>query len=584
MNYLIERVLPSHTDPKALANEFNQFYVNKVQKIRQSIPAVSVDSSYYSQPFQGEPLEFLRSTTIEEIEKIIKDSGVKTSVEDPIPAKLIKSCLDILLPVYTDLVNKSLAEGSMENMKSSVIDPTIKKAGLDIDVNNNYRPVNNLRFFSKLVERVAKIRKDEHMTLNALHTPEEFGYKKNHNTETMMLGLTDEVLRGFDENQATIVIFLDLSAAFDTIDPEKLLQIMKDELGITGVALEWFRSFLTGRTQRVKINNEYSDSVKVPCGTPQGSVLGPPLFNTNVRSQPKVFQHCKFNTSSFADDSNGRRTFALTFQFDVVKNEVVRCMKLIVEWSHAHFMKINPDKTEIVLFYPPSLNKEVLIKGVFFEEQCIRFSEIVKNVGVYLDKNLNMDAHVKNITSHCYKILKDIGSIKKNLQKDHLAQLVHSVVTSILDYCNCLFMNISKENMFKLQKVQNAAARLVLGIRRRESARAALRELHWLNVESRVVFKIILLVYKVVNGMCSENIKLSFKPFNGRSNDFLLLNTPNFKTKYGKRIFEYNGSRLWNAMSYEMRTEDDIGKFKKNLKTLLFDGTENLKKRAFQYQ
>ena len=96
-----ERVLPSHTDPKALANEFNQFYVNKVQKIRQSIPAVSVDSSYYSQPFQGEPLEFLRSTTIEEIEKIIKDSGVKTSVEDPIPAKLIKSCLDILLPVYT---------------------------------------------------------------------------------------------------------------------------------------------------------------------------------------------------------------------------------------------------------------------------------------------------------------------------------------------------------------------------------------------------------------------------------------------------------------------------------------------------
>ena len=84
--------------------------------------------------------------------------------------------------------------------------------------------------------------------------------------------------------------------------------------------------------------------------------------------------------------------------------------------------------------------------------------------------------------------------------------------------------------------------------------------------------------------MCSENIKLSFKPFNGRSNDFLLLNTPNFKTKYGKRIFEYNGSRLWNAMSYEMRTEDDIGKFKKNLKTLLFDGTENLKKRAFQYQ
>ena len=425
-----ERVLPFHTDSKSLANRFNNFFVNKVQKIRQSIPAVSGDSSYYAQPFEGQPLEVLRPTNVEEIEKIIKQCGIKTSVEDPMPAKLIKMCLDILLPVYSDLVNKSLLEGSIEKVKTSVIDPLIKKAGLDPDVDKNYRPVNNLRFLSKLTERVAKIRKDEHMTSHALHTPEEFGYKQNHNTETMMLGLTDEVLRGFDENQATIVIFLDLSAAFDTIDPDKLLQIMEEELGITGIALQWFRSFLVGRTQRVKIDKEYSDSVEVPCGTPQGSVLGPPLFNTNVRSQPKVFQHCRFNTSSFADDSNGRRTFSLTFQFDIIKHEVVKCLKLVVEWSNAHFMKINPDKTELLLFYPPSLEKEVLIKGVMFEDQCIRFSESVKNVGVYLDKHLKMDKHVDNVTSHGYKILKDIAKVKKNFSKVHLERLVQAVIPS----------------------------------------------------------------------------------------------------------------------------------------------------------
>ena len=129
----------------------------------------------------------------------------------------------------------------------------------------------------------------------------------------------------------------------------------------------------------------------VPCGAPQGSVLGPPLFNINVRSQPKVFQHCKFNTSSFADDSNGRRSFALSFQFQVLKNDVPNCMQQIVQWSHAHFMKINPDKTELLLLYPPSLNKEVVIKGIIFEGQCIRFSEFVKNVGVWIDKNLDMN-------------------------------------------------------------------------------------------------------------------------------------------------------------------------------------------------
>ena len=538
----------------------------------------------YARPFQGQRLNQFEPTTVEELEKIIKEYGIKTSVEDPMPAELIKSSLDIVLPVYRDLINKSLSEGTMDTVKSQVIDPLIKKLGLDIDIYKNYRPVNNLIFFSKLIERVVKIRLDGHMNINALHISEEFGYKQFHNTETMMLGLTDDVLRGFDQNQATIIIFLDLSAAFDTIDHNKLLQIMHDELGIGGTALEWFRSFLVGRTQRVKIENEYSESLEVPCGTPQGSVLGPPLFNINVRSQPIVFRSCKFGTSSFADDSNGRRSFTFAFQFQVLKHDVVNCMKLVVEWSHAHFMKINPDKTELLLLYPPSLNREVLIRGVLFEDQCIRFSEFVKNVGVYLDKNLNMDKHVNNVVAHCYKILKDIGGIKKSMQKDDVQKLVHAVISQRLDYCNSLFMNINKENLNKLQKVQNSAARMVLGRRRQDSATQALRELHWLNIECRIVFKVILLVYKVINGMCSDNLKLQFKPFNGRSNDFLLLHTPNFETRYGKRLFEYNGSRLWNALPVDVRTEENIVLFKKKIKTLLFDGCEDLKKKAYKYK
>ena len=577
-----ERVLPAYTDSKALANEFNAYYVDKVKKIRQSIPSVDSDIRF-SRPFQGTMLMQFEPTSAEELDKIVKEYGIKTSVEDPIPAKLLQSVYDIVLPVYADLINKSFSEGTMVSVKSSVIDPLLKKAGLDIDTKKNYRPVNNLMFFSKLIERVVKIRMDTHMDKHALHESSEFGYKVHHSTETMMIGLFDEVLMGFDQNQATIIIFLDLSAAFDTIDPNKLLEILHDELGIGGLALEWFRSFLVGRTQRVKIDDEFSDSLEVPCGTPQGSVLGPPLFNINVRSQSKVFQHCKFNTSSFADDSNGRRSFALKFQFQVLKNEVPNCMQEIVRWSHAHFMKINPDKTELLLLYPPSLNKEVLIKGILFQDQCIRFSEFVKNVGVWIDCNLSLTQHVNNIASHCYKILKDIGCIRKNLEKEHLESLVHAVITSRLDYCNCLFMNISKRNLYKLQKVQNSAAQLVLGRRRRQSARAALRELHWLNVEARIVFKILLVVFKVIKGQCSDNISFQFKSFNGRPEDFLLLKTPNFDTKYGKRIFEYNGSHLWNALPVDIRMLEDVGTFKTRIKTMLFDGCEDFKNRAFKY-
>ena len=110
-----------------------------------------------------------------------------------------------------------------------------------------------------------------------------------------MLNVTDEALRGFDNNMATIVIFLDLSAAFDTIDIDRILEILQTEIGVDGVALQWFKSFLTGRTQRVKISGVYSESCEVPFGAPQGSVLGPKLFNINVRSQPVVFKKCCFN-------------------------------------------------------------------------------------------------------------------------------------------------------------------------------------------------------------------------------------------------------------------------------------------------
>ena len=176
---------------------------------------------------------------------------------------------------------------------------------------------------------------------------------------------------------------------------------------------------------------------------------------------------------------------------------------------------------------------------------------------------------MNSITCHCYKILKDIGSIKSCFQKEHLESLVHAVVSGRLDYCNSLLINISKENLNKLQKLQNAAARLVLGRRRRESAVQALRDLHWLNIEKRIIFKILLLVFKVLKGMCSDNLKLTYKQFNGRSHDFLKLETPTFKTKFGERTFEYNGSRLWNALPYELRTIEDVKMYKKKVKTFI---------------
>ena len=578
-----ERVLPSHTDSLKLANEFNDYYIEKIENIRKTIPLNNENIENIQKTFEGIEMNSLEPVTEEEVKGIIAEYGIKTSMEDPIPADVLKSIIDQALPCLTKLINKSLTGGSMEGVKQSVINPLLKKSGLDFDTKNNYRPVNNLVFFSKLIERVVQKRLDVHMAINNLESETQFAYKKNHSTETMMLGIVNDILLGFDDNKCTIILFLDLSAAFDTIDINKLLYILSNDIGVTGIALKWFESYLKGRTQRVKIKNSYSNSREVFNGVPQGSVLGPKLFSIYVRSQPEVFNKCGFKSSSFADDANGMKTFSLTFQYNILKNDVVKCMENVIKWMNTHFLKVNPDKTELLLLYPSSLQNEVIIKGTIFKQYCIRFSDNVKNVGVWLDKNLTLDKHINNIVSHCYKLLKDIRTIRNVLTTKHAEMLIHAVITSRLDYCNSLFFNISKLNLYKLQKVQNSAARLIMKKNRRHPSSGILKELHWLRVESRIVFKILLLVYKCIRGICSNNLSITYKYHNYRPDDFLLLQTKNVKTKYGKRTFEYCGPRLWNALPLNVRAEENLETFKRHVKTILFEDTEGFKRKAFKY-
>ena len=199
------RILPEHTDPVKLANEFNQFYIKKVEKLRMTIP-IEHDDGEFKEVFEGEKLSVFEPTTEAELREIIKESGIKTSSEDPIPAKILQSVIDETIPTLKNLVNKSLSEGSMEGVKVSVIDPLLKKSDLETEPRKNYRPVNNLVFLSKLTERVVKKRLNSHMHVNRLHCDKQFAYKQFHSAETMMVGVVNDILLGFDANQGTVMI------------------------------------------------------------------------------------------------------------------------------------------------------------------------------------------------------------------------------------------------------------------------------------------------------------------------------------------------------------------------------------------
>ena len=231
----------------------------------------------------------------------------------------------------------------------------------------------------------------------------------------------------------------------------------------------------------------------------------------------------------------------------------------------------------MILFHPKSMQHQVIIGGTIVGDECIRYSKEVKNVGIWLDQHMSMNKHVNNLVSHCYHLLKNIGRIRSILSCKHAEMLVHAVISSRLDNCNSLLMNGSKSNLSKLQKVQNAAARLVVRAKKRTSTSDILKKLHWLRVESRIVYKILLLVFKSLHEQCSKNLGVKFKSNHGRP----MLETRGAKTKYRKRTFTYTGPKLWNALPLEIREEDNIEKFKQKVKTLLFEGTTKFLEHAF---
>ena len=177
--------------------------------------------------------------TQEEISKIILKSPNKQCYLDPMPTWLVKECVNELLPLITEIVNASLKLGNVpEPLKHVIIRPLLKKLGLELK-KKNYRPVSNLSFISKLIESAVVLQYVEHLQINNLQDDRQSAYKQHHSTETVLLKVLNDILMKIDQGQVVMLVLLDLSAAFDTIDHKILLNRLEKHYGVRETALSW---------------------------------------------------------------------------------------------------------------------------------------------------------------------------------------------------------------------------------------------------------------------------------------------------------------------------------------------------------
>ncbi|KAK3082746.1 hypothetical protein FSP39_004177 [Pinctada imbricata] len=570
--------LPSCDDDHELANKFGIFFHDKVKKIRNESTSecngeqnlasnLSVDKGFLTN-FEG--------TTSDEVEKIIMRAPNKSCILDPIPTCFVKENISIFAPSIAGIINKSLTDSEVpKSFKQAVVNPLLKKPGLDIENFKNYRPVSNLSFLSKVLEKVVAKRLNEHLESNGLLDSLQSAYRKCHSTETALLRVHHDIATALDNNSCAVLMMLDLSAAFDLIDHDILFSRLKNTFGITESALDWISSYLNGRSQRIIINSSLSECQPLEIGVPQGSVLGPKIYCMISLPIAEICKNHGINYHIYADDAQVYLVFRPTESWINISSRLISCLNDIRNRMKSNRLKLNEDKTELIVFAPKYRSNDFSEFSISFGVDIIHQASHVKNLGVIFDKSLNFEKQCNSISRSCYIQLRNIGRVRPFLTEDEAKTLVHALVTSRLDYGNALLHNINSCLINKLQKVQNVAARIVTRTKKREHITPALIELHWLPVFFRCQYKLIVYVFKALHGSTPvywSELTEEYRPKrNIRSQATRQLVVPRVRTKiYGERRFDKSAATLWNDLPTHLRGLDSIDAFKKVLKIFLF--------------
>ena len=540
------------SDAKGKANALNRQYCSVFNTDNRGSEPTKGPSSIPDMP----PI----SVSEEGVRKLLKAlEPNKASGPDQISPTVLKELADVLCKPLAQIFQAAIDSGEAPNQwKTATVTPIFKKG--DKHKASNYRPVSLTSVCCKICEHIISKAIRNHFEKHEVLCDHQHGFRYGRSCETQLLMFVDDLASSMAEGKQIDAIVLDFSKAFDVVPHGSLLTKLS-YYGVRGTTLKWIDSFLSGRTQRVLVDGEYSDTAPVTSGVPQGSVLGPMLFLAYINDMPECITS---QTRLFADDTIVYRHINTQRDCDKLQED----MHALEEWEEKWGMTFNPSKCETIRI---TRKKTPITRTYILKEEELKTVRSAKYLGVTVASDLSWNEHVANTVAKANRAL---GFVKRNVVTPSTAtkeRAYNALVRPILEYASTVWSPGQKCLCATIEAVQRRAARYVCGLQsRQESVTAMMHRLQWETLENRRKKGRVTMLYKIwTDQVAIPSTKLvpTTRVTRGHSAKLQQLVA---KKNYVQQSFFPSAIKLWNSLPDVVVSQPSIEDFKEKLKTVKF--------------